>query len=160
MFHATKITVSAADRPLRGKIAISLGMHIEISTPALLFPAVSLLMLAYTNRFFGLAAIIRNLHRTHTEKPNPVYLLEIKSMRRRMHLIRDMQSFGIVAMILCTACMFLLFRGYYRAGEAVFAISIVFLLLSLVWALIEIRLSGQALDMHLKDLEKEENDKG
>lgn len=160
MFHATKITVSAAENLLPDKIATSVGMHIEISTPALLFPAVSLLMLAYTNRFFGLAAIIRNLHRTHTEKPNPVYLLEIKSMRWRMHLIRDMQSFGIIAMILCTACMFLLFRGYYRAGEAVFAVSILCLLLSLVWALVEIRLSGQALDLHLRDLEAEEKSKG
>ncbi len=159
MFHATKITVSAAERPLPVKITTSLGMHIEISTPALLFPAVSLLMLAYTNRFFGLAAIIRNLHRTHTEKPNPIYLLEIKSMRRRMHLIRDMQSFGILAMLLCTACMFLLFRGYYRAGEAVFAVSILLLSLSLVWALVEIRMSGRALDLHLQDLEAEEKNK-
>ena len=135
-------------------------MHIEISTPALLFPAVSLLMLAYTNRFFGLAAIIRNLHRTHTEKPNPVYLLEIESMRRRMRLIRDMQTFGIVAIILCTACMFLLFRGYYRAGAALFGLSIVCLLLSLIWALIEVRLSGRALDLHLRDLEQEEKEKG
>src|SRR3954465_15458522 len=135
-------------------------MHIEISTPALLFPAVSLLMLAYTNRFFGLAAIIRNLHRSHTEKPNPVYLLEIKSMRRRMELIRDMQTFGIVAMILCTACMFLLFRGYYRAGAAVFSVSMICMLLSLIWALIEVRLSGQALDLHLQDVEKGEKGKG
>lgn len=134
-------------------------MHLEISTPALLFPAVSLLMLAYTNRFFGLAAIIRNLHRSHTEKPNPVLLLEIKSMRRRMHLIRDMQSFGIVAIILCTICMFLLFRGYYRAGAAVFGVSMVCMLLSLIWALIEVRMSGQALDLHLQDLEKEEKGK-
>jgi hypothetical protein len=135
-------------------------MHLDISTPALLFPAVSLLMLAYTNRFFGLAAIIRNLHRSHTEKPNPVLLLEIKSMRRRMHLIRDMQSFGIVAIILCTVCMLLLFRGYYRAGAAVFGVSMVCMLLSLIWALAEVRLSGQALDLHLQDLEKEEKGKG
>jgi hypothetical protein len=135
-------------------------MHLEISTPALLFPAVSLLMLAYTNRFFGLAAIIRNLHRSHSEKPNPVLLLEIKSMRRRMHLIRDMQSFGIVAIILCTVCMLLLFRGYSRAGAAVFGVSMVCMLLSLIWALVEVRLSGQALDLHLQDLEKEEKGKG
>lgn len=134
-------------------------MPITISTPALLFPAISLLMLAYTNRFFGLAAIIRNLHRSHAEKPNPVLLLEIRSMRRRMHLIRDMQSFGIAALILCTVCMFLLFRGYYRAGEAVFGGSILCMLLSLVWALVEVRLSGRALDLHLQDLEQEEKSK-
>jgi hypothetical protein len=130
-------------------------MRIEISTPALLFPAISLLMLAYTNRFFGLAAIIRNLHRSHTEKPNPVYLLEIRNMRFRMRLIRDMQSFGIVALILCMACMFLLFRGHQRAGEAVFGAALVCMFLSLAWALVEVRLSGRALDMHLRDLEEE-----
>lgn len=130
-------------------------MRIELSTPALLFPAVSLLMLAYTNRFFGLAAIIRNLHRTHAETPNPVYLLEIKSMRTRMRLIRDMQSFGILALILCMACMGLLFAGYQGAGEAAFGAALVAMLLSLVWALIEVRLSGRALDMHLEDLESE-----
>jgi Protein of unknown function (DUF2721) len=135
-------------------------MRIEISTPALLFPAVSLLMLAYTNRFFGLAAIIRNLHRSHTEKPNPVYLLEIKSMRSRMRLIRDMQSFGMVALILCMICMLLIFRGYDRAGKAAFGASLVCMLFSLVWALIEIRLSGRALDLHLQDLELEETSKG
>lgn len=129
-------------------------MRIEISTPALLFPAVSLLMLAYTNRFFGLAAIIRNLHRSHTEKPNPIYLLEIKSMRKRIHLIREMQSFGILALILCMVCMGLIFVGFQTAGETVFGAALLFMLLSLVWALIEIRLSGKALDMHLQDLEK------
>ena len=134
-------------------------MRIELSTPALLFPAVSLLMLAYTNRFFGLAAIIRNLHRSHTEKPNPVYLLEIKSMRVRMHLIRDMQSFGILALILCMVCMILIFRGWQRAGELCFGAALLLMLLSLVWALIEIRMSGKALDLHLRDLESEEEGK-
>jgi hypothetical protein len=134
-------------------------MRIEISTPALLFPAVSLLMLAYTNRFFGLAAIIRNLHRSHTEKPNPVYLLEIHSMRSRMRIIRDMQSFGIFSLILCTFCMFLILGGYNRAGAIVFGASILCMLLSLIWALFEIRLSGRALDLHLRDLEKEETSK-
>jgi hypothetical protein len=134
-------------------------MRIELSTPALLFPAISLLMLAYTNRFFGLAAIIRNLHKSHTEKPNPVYLLEIKSMRRRMHLIRDMQSFGIFGLILCMVCMFLLFRGYQRAGGMVFGAAILCMLASLILALIEIRMSGRALELHLQDLEQEESGK-
>jgi len=61
---------------------------------------------------------------------------------------------------LCTACMFLLFRGYYRAGAAVFSVSMICMLLSLIWALIEVRLSGQALDLHLQDVEKGEKGKG
>jgi hypothetical protein len=130
-------------------------MRIDIGTPALLFPAISLLMLAYTNRFLALASIIRNLHRSHTEKPNPVYVLEIENLRTRIRLIRDMQSFGVLSLILCMACMFLIFRGYHAAGEWVFGASLIGMLLSLVWSLVEIRMSGRALDLHLKDLEKD-----
>lgn len=129
-------------------------MRIELSTPALLFPAVSLLMLAYTNRFLALANIIRNLHRSHTEKPNPTYLLEIETLRRRIRLIRDMQTFGVLCLLLCMVCMFLLFRGYYRAGEWTFGASMICMLVSLALSLVEIRMSGRALDLHLQDLEK------
>ena len=134
-------------------------MPITLSTPALLFPAISLLMLAYTNRFFGLAAIIRNLHKSHTESPNPVLLLEIANMRRRMRLIRDMQTFGVLGLILCTVSMLFLFLGLYRIGQAVFGAAILSMVLSLLWSLVEIRLSGRALDLHLQDLEKEEQSK-
>ena len=129
-------------------------MRIDLGTPALLFPAVSLLMLAYTTRFLALANIIRNLSRSHAEKPNPNYLLQIENLRRRIRLIRDMQSFGVMSLILCVTCMFLLFRNYYRAGEWVFGASMVCMLISLVLSLVEIRLSGRALDLHLQDMEK------
>lgn len=134
-------------------------MPITLSTPALLFPAISLLMLAYTNRFFGLAAIIRNLHKSHTESPNPVLLLEIANMRKRMRLIRDMQTFGVLGLILCTVSMLFLFLGLYRIGQCVFGAAILSMVLSLLWSLVEIRLSGRALDLHLQDLETEEKSK-
>jgi hypothetical protein len=130
-------------------------MRIDITTPALLFPAISLLMLAYTNRFLGLAGVIRKLHQTHSETPKTVYLEEIQSLRRRIHLIRNMQSLGVLGLILCTTCMFLLFRGFYRIGEAVFAASLISMLASLVVSLIEIRISTRALDLHLEDLGKD-----
>ena len=130
-------------------------MRIDISTPALLFPAISLLMLAYTNRFLGLSSVIRQLHKSHSESPKPVYLQQIESMRKRLRLIRDMQSWGVVAMFLCTSCMFLLFREFHRAGEVVFAASILCMLTSLGLSFVEIRMSIRALDFHLLDLEKD-----
>ena len=130
-------------------------MRIDISTPALLFPAISLLMLAYTNRFLGLASVIRQLHKTHSESPKPIYLREIESLRKRIHLIRDMQSWGVLALILCTSCMFLLFRDFHRAGEAVFAASMLCMLTSLGLSFVEIRMSVRALDFHLLDLKKD-----
>lgn len=129
-------------------------MRIDITTPALLFPTVSLLMLAYTNRFLGLASVIRQLHKSHSETPKPVYLKEIENLRRRIRLIRDMQSLGVLSLILCTACMFLLFRGYYRVGEAVFVTSMLCMLGSLGLSFAEIRISTRALDIHLLDLKK------
>jgi hypothetical protein len=130
-------------------------MHIDIATPALLFPAISLLMLAYTNRFLGLATVIRQLHKSNAESPNPNYVREIESLRKRIRLIRDMQSCGVLGLILCTSCMFLLFRGYYRTGEALFAASMVCMLVSLCFSLVEIRMSVRALDFHLQDLKKD-----
>jgi Protein of unknown function (DUF2721) len=130
-------------------------MRIDLSTPALLFPAISLLMLAYTNRFLGLASVIRQLHKFHTEAPKPVYLQEIESLRKRIRLIRDMQSWGVISLILCIICMILLFRGFHRVGEGVFGLSMICMLISMGLSLAEIRISTKALDLHLLDLKKE-----
>ena len=130
-------------------------MRIDLATPALLFPAISLLMLAYTNRFLGLASVIRQIHKTHSESPKPVYLRELESLRKRIRLIRDMQSLGVLGLIFCTSCMFLLFRGFYRSGEAMFAASMLCMLSSLGLSFIEIRISVRALDLHLLDLTKD-----
>ncbi|MEO6095183.1 MAG: DUF2721 domain-containing protein [Fibrobacteria bacterium] len=130
-------------------------MRIDIATPALLFPAISLLMLAFTNRFLGLASVIRQIHKTHSEAPKPVYLRELESLRKRIRLIRDMQSLGVLGLIFCTSCMFLLFRGFYRSGEAMFAASMLCMLASLGLSFIEIRISVRALDFHLLDLKKD-----
>jgi hypothetical protein len=36
--------------------------QLSLTTPALLFSAISLLLLAYTNRFLAYASVVRNLH--------------------------------------------------------------------------------------------------
>ncbi|MEO7425319.1 MAG: DUF2721 domain-containing protein [Fibrobacteria bacterium] len=130
-------------------------MQINIATPSLLFPAISLLMLAYTNRYLGIATVIRQLHQSHTESPNQIYLQEISSLRRRIRLIRDMQLWGVLGLISCTMSMLLLFRGLQSYGEGVFGISIICMLVSLAISLVEIRISVEALDIHLRGLEKE-----
>ena len=44
-------------------------MELSINTPALLFPAITLLMLAYTNRFLALASLVRSLHDEYNQAP-------------------------------------------------------------------------------------------
>jgi Protein of unknown function (DUF2721). len=46
-------------------------MEINLTTPALLFPAISLLLLAYTSRFLALAALMRELHVRYKTQPDP-----------------------------------------------------------------------------------------
>lgn len=125
-----------------------------LTTPALLFPAISLLLLAYTNRFLGLASVIRTLHASYKSSADPVYLKQILNLRRRIKLIRDMQFFGVLSILLCTVCMFVLFLGWETAGKALFGLSLIGMAVSLTLSLVEIQMSVGALDHQLKDLEK------
>jgi hypothetical protein len=129
-------------------------MDISLTTPALLFPAVTFLLVAYTNRFLALGSRIRQLHDRYRENPNDVLLFQIRSLRRRVILIRNMQFFGVGGLFLCVFCMFLLFAGRNFAGKVVFACSLIMLLISIGISLREILLSVEALNMELSNMEQ------
>lgn len=129
-------------------------MDISLTTPALLFPAISLLLLAYTNRFLALTSVTRNLHDSYRSSHNEGYLAQIRNLRKRIRLIRDMQFFGVLSILLCTVCMLLVYVEWQGWAKGVFAASLVCMMLSLALSLWEIMLSGRALDLHLKDLEE------
>jgi hypothetical protein len=128
-------------------------MEFTLTTPAVLFPAISLLLLAYTNRFLALASVIRRLHADYQSAADPRYLRQIQHLRRRIHLVRNMQFAGVFSLLLCTVCMFLLFCGLLLPGELVFSFSLLAMIASLFLSLIEIQISVRALDMHLQDVE-------
>ncbi len=128
-------------------------MEINVTTPAVLFPAVSLLLLAYTNRFLALAGVIRKLHAEHKAMPDPTYLKQIANLRWRIRLVRNMQFCGVLSLLLCTVCMFLLFLGSLLPAEVIFSASLIAMIVSLVFSLVEIQSSVRALDLHLQDVE-------
>jgi ABC-type bacteriocin/lantibiotic exporter with double-glycine peptidase domain len=134
-------------------------MDISLTTPALLFPAISLLLLAFTNRFVVLANLIRSLHEKYKTQPEPMIMGQIRNLRLRVSLIKQMQAAGISSMLLCVICMFVLFGGYVSAGKIIFAISLVLLMISLTLSLIEIWISVKALNLQLGDLEETEEGK-
>jgi hypothetical protein len=129
-------------------------MDINISTPALLFPAISLLLLAFTNRFLTLATIIRNLHDRYTDNPQENLLNQIANLRYRIYLIRNMQIFGVVSLLCCVFSMFALFAGWVIIGQWLFAIALVMMMASLGISIRELQISVGALDLLLKDMEK------
>ena len=130
-------------------------MELELSTPALLFSAITLLMLAFTNRFLAIANLIRNLHRVHRESPDqPFIIAQIKSLRRRLNMIKNMQIFGVVSFLLCVICMFLIYQGFGQSANIVFMLSMIALLISLFISLLEIQISTRALNIELSDMEE------
>jgi hypothetical protein len=129
-------------------------MEITLTTPALLFPAISLLLLAYTNRFLTLATLIRSLHGKYMEKPDEKIYGQIKNLRLRVKLIRNMQVLGVLSLLLCVVCMFVIFRGNLKFTEFIFGVSLILLILSLAVSAWEIQISVKALNIQLSDLEK------
>ena len=127
---------------------------INIGTPALLFPAISLLMLAYTNRFLTLASIIRSLYDRYHDDGDRNLLHQIANLRYRVSLIRNMQIYGVLSLIFCITSMLALFVNQGLLGGVLFAVALLLMIVSLGISLRELRLSGGALDILLQDLEE------
>ena len=128
-------------------------MELGLTTPALLFPAISLLLLAYTNRFLTLANLIRELHKSYKSNPEQIILAQISNLRYRVVLIRNMQVYGIASFFLCVLCMFVLFAGQELLGKIIFGVSLIALMISLGISFREIQVSVDALNYRLSDLE-------
>jgi hypothetical protein len=127
--------------------------ELSINTPALLFPAITLLMLAYTNRFLALANLVRRLHEQYTKEESQNIRRQIASLHVRIRLIRNMQALGVLSFLLCVVTMYLIFTGNNQAAYILFAASLISLLLSLIFSLIEIWKSTNAIDLELSDME-------
>lgn len=129
-------------------------MEISFNTPALLFPAISLLLLAYTNRFLALANLVRKLHDEYQGgQSNKILLQQIKSLRRRINLIRYMQGLGVFSFLLCVICMYCIYIGKNNIAEIIFAGSLLSLVASLFISLVEIIQSTNAIELELSDME-------
>jgi hypothetical protein len=131
-------------------------MEINITTPALLFPAISLLMLAYTNRFLTIATIIRNLYDRYGSVPSDNLHGQIINLRYRTYLIRNMQIFGVMSLLFCMISMFSLFAGWMAAGKWTFAVALILMMISMLISLRELIISVGALDLLLADMEEHE----
>ena len=129
-------------------------MELNINTPALLFPAITLLMLAYTNRFLAIANLIRRLHDQYNSgQKNKQLLHQIKGLRTRINLIRYMQGLGVFSFLLCVVCMYTIYIDNQKTAAILFTISLLSLGVSLFISLVEIIKSTNALELELSDME-------
>lgn len=126
---------------------------LTLTTPALLFSAISLLLLAYTNRFLALATLVRSLYAQYKERPDQLIFGQIKNIKTRLVLIKNMQISGITSLLLCVACMFCIYVQRTSVAEIIFGIALVLLIVSLALSVREIQISVKALNIQLQDLE-------
>lgn len=127
--------------------------ELTLTTPALLFSAISLIMLAYTNRFLAYAAIIRNLRDKYLEHHDTSILRQINNLKLRVKLTRYMQIAGITSLLFCVLTMFLIYIQYNFIAIWAFAVGLILLIVSLLFLIWEIQISSRALEHHLNDIE-------
>jgi hypothetical protein len=127
--------------------------ELDLTTPALLFPAISLLLLAYTNRFLSLAALMRELYTRYRAQPDQKIKRQLANLRYRIVIIRNMQICGVASFVCAVLSMFTLFLGQPEASKWIFAAGLLLLLLSLALSLRELQVSIDALTLQIDDLD-------
>ncbi|SEK82024.1 Protein of unknown function [Aquimarina amphilecti] len=129
-------------------------MTLTMSIPALLFPAISLTMLAYNARYLAIAGLIRQLHKEYQASPSKNTVLQIKNLRKRLWLIRNMQAIAIISFLTSVITMFLLYVENNSLANLIFGISLFALMISLFLSFIEVQISTKALSIRLDRIEE------
>ncbi|WP_375447690.1 DUF2721 domain-containing protein [uncultured Fibrella sp.] len=130
-------------------------MELTISTPALLFSTVSLLMIAFTNRFLAIASLIRDLHDKFRTNPEIVYVDQIRNLHRRLRLIRNIQILAVLSLLVSAISMALIYWDKQLVASYLFGLALVLQISALVVSVVEISISINALQIELSDMEKE-----
>ena len=136
-----------------GKLRHRVEVTLEVSTPALLFPAISLLFLSFTNRFLHLASLIRKLHSDWLERGDDTLRAQIENLRRRLVLIRAMQLLGAISLFLCVVAMVSVVAGFHPVAICAFLVALVMMGCSLACLVYEVWISGGALRILLNAVE-------
>lgn len=131
-------------------------MEMTITTPSLLFPAISLLLLAYTNRFVVLTNVIRQLSGSDTARSTHIVRRQITNLRQRVQIIRYMQAFGVLSFVFCTLSMFALLSQWLTLGQWLFAASLILLVISLLFSFYEVHISTAAINIELEKFDERE----
>ena len=129
---------------------------LDLTTPSLLFSAISLILLAYTNRFLSYASVVRALKEKHQQTHDPKDNAQIAKLRKRLYLTRSMQILGILSLLLCVIAMFFIYVSWQVFAAWIFGIALLLLAASLCVCIWEINISVKALEIHLEDISSKE----
>ena len=128
--------------------------ELTLITPTFLFSAISLIFLAYTNRFLAYTSLVRNLKEKYLADKSNVTKAQIENLKKRLNLTRLMQMFGVASLLLCVITMLLIYIGSQTVAAIIFGIALLFLIISLALSVWEINISSKSIQIHLSDMEK------
>lgn len=128
--------------------------ELTLITPSVLFSAVSLILLAFTNRFLAYTSLVRTLKENYIKDKSSITIAQIENLKKRLRLTRRMQLYGVLSLLLCVATMFLIYIGWQTAGVVVFGVALILLIMSLTLSAWEINISSKSIQIHLSDMEK------
>ena len=128
--------------------------ELTLITPTFLFSAISLIFLAYTNRFLAYTSLVRNLKEKYLADKSNVTKAQIENLKKRLNLTRLMQMFGVASLLLCVITMLLIYIGSQTVAAIIFGIALLFLIISLALSVWEINISSNSIKIHLIDMEK------
>ena len=132
----------------------SLMQELTLITPTFLFSAISLILLAFTNRFLSYAQLVRTLKDRYMEDHSAITRAQIMNLRKRLYLTKNMQLFGVASLLMCVVTMFLIYIGYQTVSAYVFGFAILSLIISLSLSVWEIQISANSLKIYLSDMER------
>jgi len=127
---------------------------LTLITPTFLFSAVSLILLAYTNRFLSYAQLVRNLKDKYMIDRSAITKAQIMNLKKRLTLTKYMQMCGVISLLLCVVTMFLIYLGSQIISAYMFGLALLLLITSLGLSVWEIQISVKSLKIHLSDMEK------
>lgn len=132
--------------------------ELTLITPTFLFSAISLILLAFTNRFLSYAQLVRTLKDRYMEDHSAVTLAQIMNLRKRLRLTKSMQMFGVGSLLMCVVTMFLIYIGLHIISAYIFGFALLSLIISLSLSVWEIQISAKSLEIYLGDMEKGQKD--
>jgi len=130
--------------------------ELTLITPTFLFSAISLILLAFTNRFLSYAQLVRTLKDRYMDDHSAITRAQIMNLRKRLYLTKNMQLFGVASLLMCVVTMFLIYIGYQTISVYVFGFAILSLIISLSLSVWEIQISANSLKIYLSDMENKE----
>jgi Protein of unknown function (DUF2721) len=135
-------------------------MEINLTVPALLFPALAILMLGYVNRYVSLAGVIRSFKKDYDSKYIHTNLLEqLNILKKRIELLKYVLLSAMTALILACLSMFFIFINMQDAGKIVLGLSLLVMITSILISISETSLSNKSLIIEIDDIVMKEKNK-